>query len=422
MQGEKNVKGKETAIVIGFNARPIASSAKRAGFTVLAVDYWGDVDLAKSADDIETILKQAAGERPREELSKPVCELLVECAGKISARHHGKVDFILVGSGLDDRPDLWGKLAESAPILGNSTKTLKRARNRFELYSTASKLGIPSPVTSEASSVEECLRASDRIGYPVILKPPGGGGGMGIRLANNDSEIRNIYSGEMRPKFGKKVFIQQYIEGEHVSASIMGDGDRCTVVTVNEQLIGLDELGARAPFIWCGNVVPLSTSMDDTRVKAIASAAKALGQELGLVGSNGFDFVLRSEDNAPVIIECNPRFQGTLECVETALEINLVREHVNACRGKLRNRFPRASEYVTKMIVFAKTECLASDISAIQGVGDISPKGVTFMQGDPICTIHRTGNTRKESIQNARNSVGEVYRKVITKRDTEGSY
>jgi len=412
MQGEKKVKGKETAIVIGFNARPIASSAKRAGLTVLAVDYWGDVDLAKSADDVETILKQAAGERPREELRKPVSELLVDCAEKISARHHGKVDFILAGSGLDDRPDLWGRLGEIAPILGNSTEVVKRVRSRFELYKVASGLGIPSPVTLKASSAEECLHASRRIGYPVVLKPAGGGGGMGIRLANNDSELRSLYSSEMRPKFGNTIFLQEYVRGEHVSASVMGDGSRCNVVTVNEQLIGLKELGAKTPFIWCGNIVPLDTSADDPRVKAIAIAAKTLGEKLRLVGTNGFDFVLGSEDSVPVTIECNPRFQGTLECVEMALGINLVGEHVNACRGKLRRRFPRADKYVTKMIVFARTKCAVGDISAIQGVGDISPREVILEQGDPICTVHRAGNTREESIRNTRASVEEIYSKI----------
>jgi hypothetical protein len=296
-------------------------------------------------------------------------------------------------------------------------EVLKTVRNRLELYERALRLGIPSPVTLQVSSIKECLRAAGEIGYPVVLKPPAGGGGTGIRLANNDSELRDLYSGEMRPRFGDTVFIQEYVHGENVSASVMGNGSECAVLTVNEQLIGLKELGAKAPFVWCGNVVPLTTSMNDGRVKAIASAAKTLGQELHLVGSNGFDFVLRREDNVPVIIECNPRFQGTLQCVEMALGINLVHEHVMACKGKLRNRFPRANKYVTKMIVFAKTKCSVGDVSTIQGAGDISPKGVTLEQGDPICTIHRTANTREKSIHDAKRSVEEVYRMATERSD-----
>lgn len=403
---------KETSLVVGFNARPIAASAKRAGFRVLAVDYWGDTDLEESADDTETVLRQTAGERPRRELNRPASDLLIDCAETISSRHNGEVDLVLVGSGLDDRPDLWRKLGEIAPILGNSEETLEVVRNRFKLYETASKLGIPSPKTMRCSSINESLSAAREIGFPIVLKPPGGGGGVGIRLANTESDLRSICVDELKPDFGDTIFVQEYIRGENVSASIMGDGEKCVVVSANEQLIGLKELGARAPFVWCGNVVPIQMAKNGKITKRIGAAAKALGDELELIGSNGFDFVLRSRDNAPVIIECNPRFQGTLECIEMATGINLASEHVNACRGGMKMIFPEARRYATKMIPFAKERCTMGDLSGIQGVRDVSPTGVVLEQGDPICTVHRTGNTKKQSIQNARESVTEIHRRL----------
>jgi predicted ATP-grasp superfamily ATP-dependent carboligase len=317
-----------------------------------------------------------------------------------------------LGSGLDDRPDLWERLGKIAPVLGNCTEVLRRVRNRFQLYEEASKAGISSPTTLEASSSEECLHAIERVGYPVVLKPPGGGGGMGIRLANNDSELIEAYFGEMKPKFGDTVFLQQYVEGQHVSASVVADGRDSAVVTVNEQLIGSKELGANAPFVWCGNVVPLKKSVNDVRIKRVTGAARTLAKTLRLVGSNGFDFVLRREDDVPVLIECNPRFQGTLECVETVTGINLVNEHVSACKGNLRTEFPRPSKYAAKMIVFAKADCVVGDLKGIRGAADIPPQGVVVKQGDPICTVHGTGDTRELSFQNTRNSVAEVYSRV----------
>jgi predicted ATP-grasp superfamily ATP-dependent carboligase len=409
MKRHRGKVDKETSLVVGFNARPIAASARRAGFRVLAVDYWGDTDLEKSADDTETVLKQTAGERPRRELNRPTADLLIDCTETISSRHAGEVDLVLVGSGLDDRPDLWRRLGEIAPVLGNSRETLEVVRNRFKLYETASKLGIPSPKTVRCLSLNESLGAARGIGFPIVLKPPGGGGGVGIRLANTESDLKSIYVNEFRPNFGDTVFIQEYIRGENVSASIMGDGEKCVVVSVNEQLIGLKELGAKAPFVWCGNVVPIQRFKRDKSIKKIRAAAASLGSELKLVGSNGFDFVLRTQDKAPVIIECNPRFQGTLECIEVATGVNLASEHVNACRGEMRKRFPEARGYVTKMIPFAKERCTMGDLSGIQGVRDVSPTRVVLEQGDPICTVHRIGNTKKQSIQHARESVAEIY-------------
>jgi predicted ATP-grasp superfamily ATP-dependent carboligase len=411
MKREKRDRREGTVVVVGFNARPIALSAKRAGYTVLAVDYWGDVDLARSADDVETVLRQASGKRPREVLSRPLSELLVERAERIIARHRS-VDFILLGSGLDDRPDLWERLGKIAPVLGNCTEVLRRVRNRFQLYEEASKAGISSPTTVEASSSEECLHASVRVGYPIVLKPPGGGGGMGIRLANSASELREIYSNEMRQKFGNTVFLQKYVEGQHVSASVVADGRESAIVSVNEQLIGRKELGANAPFIWCGNVVPLKKSVNDVKMKRIAGASRTLAKALGLVGSNGFDFVLRRKDGVPVLIECNPRFQGTLECVEMVTGINLVDEHIRACKGDLRMKFPIPNKYATKMVVFAKADCVVADLNGIRGAADIPLQGVVVKQGDPICTVHRIGNTRKLSIMNANSSVAEVYNRI----------
>jgi predicted ATP-grasp superfamily ATP-dependent carboligase len=415
MASTKDTKTKETVIVVGFNARPIAASAKRAGFRVLAVDYWGDTDLHDSADDTETVLKQIPGARPREELKQPASDLLVECAEKIASRHRAEVDFILVGSGLDDRPDLWLELESIAPILGNPAETVAKARDRLRLYETASRLGIPSPATLRASSLRETLDQASKIGYPVVVKPPGGGGGLGIRFAKTESELRRLYLTEMKPHFGDTVFLQEFIEGDNTSAAIIGDGNSCVVLTANEQLIGLKELGARAPFVWCGNVVPLDMSANNRKVKAITAAAKSLGEKLKLFGSNGFDFVVRSRDETPVVIECNPRFQGTLECVEMATGIVLVGEHVNACRRELPTKFPAPSKYVTKMIPFAKEKCMIGELRNIPGVGDLSPEGVVCEEGDPICTVHRTGETREESMRKATESVMEVYRRTTVK-------
>jgi hypothetical protein len=405
-------KDRETALVVGFNARPIAASAKRCGFRVLAVDYWGDTDLTNSADDTETVLKQVAGERPRRELSKPAPELLVDCAKTISLRHLSEPSFALVGSGLDDRPDLWKKIGEIVPVLGNSMEALKAARDRFKLYEEASKLGISSPTTIVCSNLDEALDASSKIGYPVVMKPSGGGGGIGIRLALTESELKGVYLEEWKPRFGDSVFIQEYIKGENVSASVMGDGEKSVIVSVNEQLIGLRELGARAPFVWCGNVVPLQRSKRDTDRRAICAAAVGLSDKLKLTGSNGFDFVLRSEDKSPIIIECNPRFQGTLECIEMATGINLVREHIEACTGKMKKKFPEAKRYVTKMIPFAKSRCMTGDLGGIIGVRDISPTGMILEQGDPVCTVHRVGNSKTQSIQKAMESVEEIYSRL----------
>jgi predicted ATP-grasp superfamily ATP-dependent carboligase len=55
---------------------------------------------------------------------------------------------------------------------------------------------------------------------------------------------------------------------------------------------------------------------------------------------------------------------------------------------------------------------VVADLNGIRGAADIPLQGVVVKQGDPICTVHRIGNTRKLSIMNANSSVAEVYNRI----------
>jgi len=49
---------KHTIMVVGFNARPVVCLAKQLGFKVMAIDYWGDLDIEGCADFLYTVLQQ----------------------------------------------------------------------------------------------------------------------------------------------------------------------------------------------------------------------------------------------------------------------------------------------------------------------------------------------------------------------------
>ena len=119
-----NESQKRTVMVIGYNVRPIACLTKQLGFKVIAVDYWGDLAIADCTDGLLTVLEQKPGELLKSDFDEPISELLVNLAEK-AVDKFGRVDFILVGSGLDDRPDLWGRLGRLAPIFGNNPDRFK---------------------------------------------------------------------------------------------------------------------------------------------------------------------------------------------------------------------------------------------------------------------------------------------------------
>jgi len=394
-------------MVIGYNVRPIACLAKQLGFRVVAVDYWGDLDISNCADDLHTVLQQRPGEQLKESLDKPSCELLVDLAEKKNIRKFAKVDFILVGSGLDDRPDLWTRLSRIAPVLGNSPEQLKVIRNLSKLFIIARGLGINCPKTEKANSPKEAVEIAKGIGFPVVLKPISGSGGFRIRFARDPDEVRNHFGGVAGEREG--AWVQEHVKGVDASSSIIGNGRECVVVSVNEQLIGKSELGASTPFGYCGSIVPLAA--DSEVIERIKMVSSALGKKLGLIGSNGFDFVM-GRNNEPYLMEVNPRFQATLECIRFVTGLNLVREHISGCCGQLLRNVPEPNGYAVKMIVFAKEKCVYPDLSKTESAFDISHKDVIVEKGNPICTVQVAAVEREKAIGRTMAIVSEILRRL----------
>ena len=238
-----------------------------------------------------------------------------------------------------------------------------------------------------------------------------------MRLARNPSEAKKYFK-TVSGRYGE-IFVQEHIEGVDASSSVLGDGKDCVVVSVNEQLIGIKRLGANTPFGYCGNIVPLKA--DEKIVSGIENVSCALGRKLGLIGSNGFDYVIGRNDEL-YLIEVNPRFQATSECIQHTTELNLVLEHIRACRGELPEKIPEPKGYAVKMIVFAKHLSRIPDLSRLKDVFDITSPSIIVDKGEPICTVQVYENSREEAIREAWKRVQTIYQLVSKESATLGLF
>src|SRR5205807_820705 len=78
------------------------------------------------------------------------------------------------------------------------------------------------------SDVEHAVPIAKKIGYPVMIKASAGGGGKGMRIAHNEAELRDGFSGaqhETKASFGDdRVFLEKYIEEpRHIEIQVLGD-------------------------------------------------------------------------------------------------------------------------------------------------------------------------------------------------------
>jgi hypothetical protein len=293
------------------------------------------------------------------------------------------------------------------PILGNHPNAAKRVRDKMKFFQEIERLGIPHPETAMAENLEEARGEAKNIGYPVLVKPLRSFGGAGIRKAEGSAQIEQAFRGASF--IDGKALIQEYIPGIAASASLISSTNRAITLTLNEQLLGMREIGQREPFGYCGNVVPLHVN------KAVADRCKSIVERVALrfnlVGSNGIDFVI-SREGVPHIVEVNPRFQGTLECVERTLNVNIVKAHIEACvQGKLPKIEKRPSAFCVRLILFAPQRSVVPDLSVFEEVRDVPLPGVIVERGEPVCSIVKGAN-RDSSIREAVKIAKLIYKSL----------
>ena len=395
----------KSILIIGIDATALATSANKAGYNVFAVDYFGDQDLKKACRNNLSIITQQAGKSCGCLKTDFSPDKLLPLAIKLLKNH--QIDATLLASGLEDSPQVLTELNELIPIIGNQPQTIKKARDKPEFFQELKKLNIQHPETALTRSLEEGKQAAKDIGYPVVVKPLATLGGLGIRKAKDKNEIETVFPPIMASSQG--VLIQEFLSGTDASVSFLSSKKTTRVLTLNEQLSGIQEVGQKEPFGYCGNIVPLSAN--NTLIEACSNIAQKIASHFELLGSNGMDLVI-SEDSVPYVVEINPRFQGTLECVERILGINLVDAHIKACIKGIIPSFQKrkATNHCVRLILYAHHRSTIPNLATFAELRDIPFSEVVIEEGEPLCSIVIEGKTRGIASKKAETLANSVYR------------
>jgi predicted ATP-grasp superfamily ATP-dependent carboligase len=391
-------------LVIGVDSVFVAASAKSAGYNVYVVDYFDDIDLQQTCVAYESIKRHKNTENHRKVKMNFNPRAFLKMAKTLSKKHH--IDAVLLSSGLDDYDDILCELNEIVPILGNSPEIIRGARERKKFFDALEKLGVPHPETVVVENLFEAKKAAAGMGYPVVVKPSKGFGGVGVRLASNPLELEKVFR---IAKIGGDVVVQKLIKGVHASISILAGKRSVQVLSINEQLLGLPSVYQREPFGYCGNIVPLQVA--GSIFEKCKLIAEKIALHFGLKGSNGIDIVI-SSDGTPYVIEVNPRFQGTLGCIEKVFGLNLVNAHVKAC---LCDELPvtrPSSKFCTRLILYAPNRVITPDLTTLRGIWNIPPPHSIIEKGEPLCSVLTEGENREASLHKAESIAKVIYSKL----------
>lgn len=404
----------QNLLVIGVDLVSLAASSKKAGYQVYAVSYFGDQDLEHICLETRSIVQQ----RPKESCGRLSTnfspERLLLLTKDLVAKN--EIHGALLSSGLDDSPDVLSELNELIPIIGNRPEEIKTVRDKAKFFRELKRLQIPHPETAIVKDLREATKTSKDVGLPVLVKPVRGFGGAGIRKVKDSQELKQAFQDAVR--FNEEIVIQEYISGKPASVSLISTTNGAVALTLNEQLLGISEVGQKELFGYCGNVVPFSTT------KAAVDKCKGIAEKIALhwslVGSNGVDLVI-SKEGTPYVIEVNPRFQGTLECVERTLSMNIVKAHVEAC---FHRRLPTVEEnpsaYCVRLLLFAPQRSTAPDLGVFEEARDIPLSQVIIEEGEPVCSIVVDGTSRNSSLREAK-KIAKLIQRLLRCKDHPSS-
>ncbi|MDG6244332.1 MAG: ATP-grasp domain-containing protein [Methanolobus sp.] len=366
-------------LVIGFSTRNIVCSGSRAGYKMYSIDAFCDHDLVQCAagarklkiaetfdiKDISTI-----------QLTEMIKDLNVE------------FDAIIPGSGFEtmDWELLYGK------VLGNEPHIMASVSDKYNFSSIMERLSIPHPKTVLLCEIES-LR------LPVMVKPACSGGGifnMKVETERDIGILREKLKDKSFPAAKGRFIAQEYITGIPASVSVISTKEKAVAVAVNEQLVGTPWL-TDIPFAYCGNITPYETPWA-LKMKLVA---EELVLSLGLVGSNGVDFIIG--EDGPVVIEVNARLQGSLDTVEMATGINMFDAHMRAfegCADIVADKATRATRYAGRAILYAEKDIVISSAAHRELLGmnvcDIPVSGQLIKYGEPVVSVISTGESREE--------------------------
>ena len=252
----------------------------------------------------------------------------------IEAARITQADSIHPGFGFLSENAQFAKICEESNIkfIGPKSEVIELLGNKSNAKELMKKEGVPVILGSDGGveNVEDAIKVAKKIGYPVMLKAAAGGGGKGIRIANDEKELEenyNIVKQEARISFNDdEIYIEKFIKNpRHVEIQILADehgnvihlGERDCSIQRNHQKV-IEETP--------------STAVDDKLRKKMGDSAVKAAKVAGYTSCGTVEFLVDSDKNF-YFMEMNTRIQVEHPITEMRTGIDLVKEQIKIAGG-----------------------------------------------------------------------------------------
>ena len=192
----------------------------------------------------------------------------------------------------------------SVEMIGASKEAIDKAEDREKFKVAMTKIGLDTPKSMIAHSLEEAIQVQALIGYPAILRPSFTMGGTGGGIAYNKEEFVEIVARGLDASPTKEVLIEESVIGwkEFEMEVVRDRADNCIIICSIENL---DAMGVHT-----GDsitVAPAQT-LTDKEYQIMRNASIAVLREIGVdTGGSNVQFAINPDNGRMIVIEMNPR-------------------------------------------------------------------------------------------------------------------
>ncbi len=344
--------------LLALSARPLATSAQRAGLRALVLDLRPTLDT----------LPDGKGQ---------VRHVRVASPSGAGAGFDGSALFqalerdvpaglpLILGGGLDGTPELLAQVAARNPLLGNTPTTVRVLKDPLALQALCGHLGLSCPTVSlEAPSAET-------FGDGVVLEKRIGASGGG--------HIHRRAAGDLAaPAAGH--YLQREVAGETFSVLLLANGRACIALGAARHFA----LEGAAPFALDGRIGPVD--LPEALHAPIMSGAQNIALACGLVGLVSVRIII---DGARWwVLGVTPHPDASLDLFDAGPLPPLLALHLAACGGQMPERLPAPVQVRAVARLRAGRNLTMPQLSSPATLWDVLPAGLPVAAGTVVASVH----------------------------------
>ncbi|MCR4394235.1 MAG: acetyl-CoA carboxylase biotin carboxylase subunit [Dehalococcoidales bacterium] len=221
---------------------------------------------------------------------------------------------------------------EGIKFIGPSSKVIELMGNKVAARNHMKQIQVPIIPGTDGNIVDadQAVALANQLGYPVLIKPTAGGGGIGMMTASNDEELRIAVENARKIAFNtfgdSSLYIEKYLtQPRHIEIQILGDSFG-NVVHLNERECSIQRRHQKLI-----EESPSPAITPELRAE-MGAAAVRIARSVGYEGPGTMEFLF--QDGKYYFVEANTRIQVEHPVTEMVTGIDIVKEQIRIAMGQ----------------------------------------------------------------------------------------